>query len=81
MQMDEVTDRLAIIDAITRLFVYTDHAWWDDLVEGVLTGTAISTVASANSRAREHPPGWSAHHRAAWGLERRVGAEGGAVPR
>jgi hypothetical protein len=35
----ELADRLAITDTITRLFVYTDQARWDDLVEHVFATT------------------------------------------
>jgi hypothetical protein len=35
----ELVDRLAIIDIITRLFVYTDQGRWDDLAEHVLAAT------------------------------------------
>lgn len=34
-----VSDRLDIIDTLTRLFVYTDQARWDDLVDHVLADT------------------------------------------
>ena len=35
----ELSDRLAIADTITRLFVYTDQARWDDLAEHIFTDT------------------------------------------
>jgi hypothetical protein len=35
----ELSDRLAIADTITRLFVYTDQARWGDLAEHIFTDT------------------------------------------
>lgn len=34
-----LSDRFAIMETITRLFVYTDQARWDDLVEHVFAST------------------------------------------
>jgi hypothetical protein len=39
VQTDELADRLAIIDTITRLFVFTDQARWDDMVGTVFADT------------------------------------------
>lgn len=35
----DLTDRFAIMETITKLFVYTDQARWDDLVEHVFAAT------------------------------------------
>lgn len=37
-EISTVADRLAIIDVVTRMFVYTDQKRWDDLLSEVFTG-------------------------------------------
>ncbi|WP_107657656.1 nuclear transport factor 2 family protein [Nocardia suismassiliense] len=36
-EISTLADRLAIVDVITRLFVYTDQGRWDDLATAVFT--------------------------------------------
>ncbi|MFE9576849.1 nuclear transport factor 2 family protein [Nocardia sp. NPDC006044] len=36
-EISTLTDRLAIVDVITRMFVYTDQGRWPDLVDAVFT--------------------------------------------
>lgn len=37
--LQDVVDRVAISDTITRLFVYTDQARWDELTDDVFAST------------------------------------------
>jgi len=61
-QTDELADRLAIVDTITRLFVYTDQARWDDMVDTVFAATVdfdggLGEPAGPRS-SREIADGW-----------------------
>ena len=35
----EIADRAEIVDTVTRLFVFTDHARWDEMLATVFAGT------------------------------------------